>query len=187
MALTASEVRVAGTGGVFLAPVGSTMPTNPTSALASDFVGYGYTTDDGLTITRSIEREGVSAWQATSPVRYVITGQELSISASLLQSNKDTFKLWLNSGDFAVIGVSAAWKAEIPVSPTTQQFAMVIEWSDGAIKNRLIAAKVELTETGDLTVSKQGMSLPVTLSVIPPDSGSVLATFLTNDTAFTPA
>lgn len=189
MALTASEVRVAGTGSLSLAPLGTTLPVNPSGALDEAFKDYGYTTEDGVTLTRSIEREGIPAWQAISPVRYVITGQELTIQANLVQSNADTFKLWLNSGDFAQIGVAQAWKAEIPVSPSRQQFAMVLEWSDAAsVKvNRLAAAVAELVETGDVTLQRGVLSLPITLSVLPPDTGSVLATFLSNDTAFDPA
>jgi hypothetical protein len=187
MTLTSSEVRVAGTGELFLAPLGTTRPLNPGTALDAAFIPYGYTTDDGVALARATERSGINAWQAKSPVRWVITGTSLTIRCSLLQSNKDSFKLWLGSGDFTQIGAAMAWKADIPVDPTSQQFAAVMEWKDGSITNRLSLEKVELTETGDITLTKTGYNLPVTLTAVPADAATVLATFLSNDPASDPS
>lgn len=186
MTLTSSEVRVAGTGELSLGPVGTALPADPSVALNAAFDGYGYTTEDGVTLSRSVSRDPIPAWQSVSPVRYVITGQELKIQLTMLQSNKETLKLWLNSGDFAAIGATTNYKADVPVSPTGQQFAGVLHWEDGAIKTRLLVSKLEVTEVGDIGIARKAQQLPVTLTSIAPDSGNVLATLMTSDPAFAP-
>ena len=45
------EIRVAKNGEVYFAPVGTTLPTNPTSTPASGFVGTGFLTEDGVAVT----------------------------------------------------------------------------------------------------------------------------------------
>lgn len=185
MTLVSGQVRVAGTGELFLAPVGTALPTAASTALNVAFEGYGYTTEDGVTLSKSVEREGIPAWQSTTPVRYLITSQELTVACTFLQSNEDILKLWLGSGDFATDGgTPAGQRADVPVDPVGQQFAMCVEWQDASITSRLVVPKVEVTETGDVTLARQATAFPVTFGAIAPDSGTVLATWLTTDSAF---
>lgn len=185
MTLKSSEVRVAGTGELWLAPVGTALPTAASTALNAAFKGYGYTSEDGVSLSKSVDREGVPAWQSTTPVRYIITGQELTIACTFLQSNENILKLWLASGDFATDGgTPAGYRADVSVDPVGQQFALCIEWEDDAITSRLVVPKVEVTETGDVTLAREATSFPVTFGAIAPDTGTVLATWLTSDPAF---
>jgi hypothetical protein len=185
MALLSGQVRVAGTGELKLAPVGTALPTAASTALNAAFKGYGYTTDDGVTLSKSVEREGISAWQSTTPVRYLITGQEFTVECTFLQSNKDILKLWLGSGDFATDGgTPAGYRADVSVNPVGQQFAMVLEWTDGTITSRLVIPKVEVSETGDVDLAAKATAFPVTFGALAPDTGTVLATWLTSDPAF---
>ena len=187
MTLKSSEVRVAGTGELYLAPVGTTLPTAASAALDAPFKGYGYTTEDGVTLSKSVDREGIPAWQSSTPVRYLITGQELTIETTFLQSNEDILKLWLGSGDFATDGGTgpAGYRADLSVDPVGQQFAMVLEWRDGTIVSRLQVPKVEVTEVGDVSLARNSATaFPVTFGALAPDTGTTLATWLTTDPAF---
>lgn len=189
MTKKSSEVRVAGTGELFLAPVGSTLPTSAGAALDAAFKGYGYTTEDGVSLSKSDEREGIPAWQSLTPVRFIYTGRELTVGCEFLQSNKDILKLWLGSGDYAADGnaTDPGFRADIPIDPQDQQFALVLEWKDGDIVSRLVVPQVELTETGDVTLARQATSFPVTFSAVAPDTGDALASHLTTDPAFGPS
>lgn len=185
MTLASSQVRVAGTGELYLAPVGTILPTAASIALEAAFKGYGYTTEDGVSLSKSVDREGVPAWQSSTPVRYLITGQELTIETTFLQSNEDILKLWLGSGDFATDGgTPAGYRADVPIDPVGQQHALVLEWKDGTITSRLVVPKVEVTEVGDVSLARSATAFPVTFGALAPDSGTVLATWLTDDPAF---
>lgn len=190
MPLLSSEVRVAGTGELFLAPVGTAFPADTTAAPGAAFKGFGYTTEDGVVLSKSVDREGVAAWQSPTPVRYIVTGVEFTVQATLLQSNAETVKMWLGSADFtgaaAVPPALPELSAEMPIDPVTQEFAMILEWKDGLIVSRLLVPKCELTETGDITLAREATSYPVTFGAIAPDSGTALAIWLTNDPAFAP-
>lgn len=187
MALTSGQVRVAGTGELFLAPVGTALPTAASTALNVTFKGYGLTTEDGVTLSKSVDREGVNAWQSSTPVRYLVTGTEFTVACEFLQSNKDVLQLWLGSGAFATdAGTPEGYRADVSLDPTLQQFAAVVEWKDGLLVSRLCLPKVEISETGDVDLSRSATSFPITFSALTPDSGTVLATWLTTDPAFGP-
>jgi hypothetical protein len=190
MTLASSQVRVAGTGELSLAAVGSTVPTAASAALDPGFRGYGYTTEDGVTLSKSVDREGIPAWQSTTPVRYLITGQELTIACTFLQSNEDILKLWLGSGDFGPDGAAgdlAGYRADVSIDPVGQQYALVLTWKDADITSRLVVPKVEVTETGDVTLARAATGFPVTFGALAPDDGDTLATWLTTDPAFAAA
>lgn len=184
MALSSSEVRVAGTGELFLAPVGTAAPTNTATPLVAAYIGYGYTTEDGVTLSKSIDREGIMAWQSLTPVRYLLTSQEFTVGLEFLQSNEKTLKLWLGSGDFGPAATSE-FKADVPIDPVVSSWALVLEWADGpAIKYRLFIPKVEISETGDVAIARSATAFAVTFAAVAPDSGTILATLLTSDAAF---
>lgn len=185
MTLKSSEVRVAGAGELSLAPVGTALPTDASTALPTAWKGYGYTTSDGVTLSKAVNRDPVQAWQSIAPVRYVTTSQELTIAMNLLQSDDLVLKLWLGGSDFA--GTSPAFAATLPTSPVDLFFAMCMEWSDGALVTRLAADKITISQVGDVVITRAATFYPVTLSVLPPDTGSVLAHWLTNDAAYDPA
>lgn len=188
MTLTSGEIQVAGTGELFLAAVGSTLPTSPTASLDAAFTGYGYTTEDGITLGRSVTRDPVMAWQSVIPVRYLTTEQALTIQTTLLQGNNLTAKLWAQGGDFAQIGATQAWKSDIPTTPSALQFAVVVQWVDNATgwQSRLVIPKAEVTEHGDVQLNRTATGLQITLAAMAPDSGTTYATWMTNNTAFDP-
>ena len=63
MAISADEVRVAGTGHVYVAPKGTALPTTVEAALPADWTDLGYVTTDGVSFTFSRETEDLDAWQ----------------------------------------------------------------------------------------------------------------------------
>jgi len=193
MALTASQVRVPGTGELFTAVVGTTAPTDVTTALPAAWTGLGYTQEDGATIGRSLDREPIPAWQSVTPLAYIYNGAELTVAAAMLQSNNDVAALWFGGGDFAESAPSSGvFKSDMPTIPEGVEKALVLEWTDtrGAtdVISRLYIPRAELRDTGDVQLSRTGpTAFQMTWAALAPDTGSVLATWLTNDAAFNPA
>ena len=193
MALTASQVRVPGTGELFVADVGSTAPTDVSTALNASFVGLGYTQEDGATISRSLDREPIPAWQSVTPLGFIYNGGELTVAAAMLQSNNEVATLWFGGGDFAETSTgSGEYKADMPTVPEGVQRAVVLEWTDTRgttdIKSRLYIPRAEVSDTGDVQISRTGpTAFQITFSALAPSSGSVLATWFTDDANFAPA
>ena len=76
--VTVGKPRVG--GAVYIAPIGTTLPTNATDDLSSVFKCLGYISDDGLEVEDERETEEINAWGG-------------DIVAILNKSYKTTFKL----------------------------------------------------------------------------------------------
>lgn len=189
MTLVASQVRVAGTGELYTAAVGTAAPADAEVALAPAYKGLGYTQEDGATLGRSLDREPITPWQSVTPIRYIYNGANLTIAAAMLQSNREIATLWFGGGDFAETSVgSGQYKADMPVVPEGIERAVLLEWKDDDVVNRLYIPRAELSETGDVQVTRTApQAFQMTWAALAPDSGDVLATWLTNDPNFAPA
>lgn len=140
MALTATEVVVAGTGHIWLAPVGSTLPEegdDPTEALDAAFAELGYTSEDGVTLTGSPEIAAFNAWQSTTAIRRSRKLQVLKVAAELLQWNPDTLAAAFGGG--SVTGNTYTFPA---AGDALAEWAAVIDWQDGERNSRLVIPRM---------------------------------------------
>lgn len=185
MALVAGQVRVAGTGEVYVAPVGTMPPADSTEALSATWKGLGYNTDDGLTITRSMEVEDILAWQTLTPVRRVPTSQEFTVGATFLQSNPDVVSLFHGTTAFSEpdgVGNPGEFKATASIAPEIVERAVVVEFKDGSVSYRIHVPKAQITADGDQEINRSNAAgYPMTFSALAPDTGSDLYEILTND------
>ncbi len=188
MALVANQVRVPGTGELYTAAVGTAAPADAEVALGTTYKGLGYTTEDGATLGRSLDREPITPWQSVTPIRYIYNGVDLTIAAAMLQSSREVATMWFGGGDFAETALgSGQWKADMPTIPEGVERAVLLEFTDGDITSRLYIPRAELRETGDVSITRTGpMAFQMTWAALAPNSGTVLATWLTNDPAFAP-
>jgi hypothetical protein len=188
MTLSAGQIRVPGTGELFVNSAGSAAPIDVETAMAAGWKGLGYTQSEGVTLGRSMDREPVEAWQSVTPLRYIYNAANLTISAAMLQSNGTVAGLWWGGGDFAETSTgSGVYKSDMPTIPTGVERAVVLEFTDGDKVARVWVPRMDLSETGDVTLNRQGATaFQLTFTAMAPESGSVIATWLTNDASFAP-
>ncbi len=84
-----SQVRVAGTGQIWKAALGTVLPTDSTTPWDAAFVNLGYLTD-GFTLAQALKTLDIPAWQTTEPVRTLNLSLVRNIAFEMLQSNKNT-------------------------------------------------------------------------------------------------
>jgi hypothetical protein len=149
MALDATQVRSGLTGNLYQAPVGTTMPTDTSTALAAAWIELGYVSEDGLTITPSTEVEDIGAWQSLYPVRSVVTGRSLVTSFSLIQRNTVNLELAFGGGVVAVASLTSTYSP--PTSATVYERAYVFQVNDGTIVDRWLLYRGFPTISGDIT------------------------------------
>ena len=94
--MNAAEVTVgsaAATGAIWVAPKGTTLPADATTALPSTFTLLGFTSDAGVQISESKSSESVRAWEARTEVYTVTTEYTENVSFTPIQCNEDVAKL----------------------------------------------------------------------------------------------
>jgi hypothetical protein len=161
VALTAEEVFIAGSGHVYVADVGTTAPTDTTTAWAGGWAELGFTTDDGVTITPGKEITDIPAWQSRYPVRRIVTAETFEAEFSLLQWNEDTLGLALQGG---------SWVGDVftpAAAGSVDERALGIEAIDGDKIARIIIPRGMVTATGGIQMIKTGANpIPITFSAL---------------------
>lgn len=141
-------------GAIFRAPLGSTLPTDATTALDKAFVCLGYCGEDGLSNSNTPESDSIKAWGGETVLTYQ-SAKEDSFTFVLIEAlNPDVLK--------AVYGdenVTGTLETGITVKANNQEqlaAAWVIEqvMRDGAHK-RIVIPSAAVTEVGDITYSDE--------------------------------
>ena len=160
--VTAGKPKVG--GHIFRAPVGTTLPTDATTALDAAFIDMGYASEDGLTNSNSPESTVINAWGGTP----VLTIQE---------SKEDTFQLVFISAENVevqkmVYGTSNVTGTDVASGLTVkanakelEEYAYVVETiARGNIAHRIVIPSAKPTEIGEIVYSDtEALGYDVTL------------------------
>lgn len=181
----ASEIVVAANGQVYVAPVGTTLPTTPTGTLNTAFVGLGYCTDDGVSLKVSQEISEINSWQSRQAVRRDLQAQEIQASFGLQQWNEDTVPLAFGGGAITALG-GGGYRYDFPEEGDgLDEYAMVIDAVDGSIHQRFVFARGNAVEAVETNFKRgEAAILPITFKALEPTTGGGAAYLLTDSTAF---
>jgi hypothetical protein len=168
MPLNASEIRVAGTGRVLVAPAHTAPPANFTDDWAAPWADLGYTSADGVKFTKKDKLDPIDTWQTVAAIRYVYSDRDLSVKFALLQVNADTLKFFFGGGAASSSGTALTY--EIAASPQVEERALGIEFRDGpAITHRFVVPRGVVTETDETAFTRTtAVKLGVTFSALTP-------------------
>ncbi|MBR2591893.1 MAG: phage tail protein, partial [Oscillospiraceae bacterium] len=148
--VTAAKPKVG--GAIFVAPIGTTLPTDATTALDVAFQELGYASEDGLTNNNTPESDVIKAWGGDT-VLTLMTSRDDTFSLTLIEAlSVDVLKLIY--GDTNVTGTLATG---ITVKATGQDLtdhSFVIETvlKNGALK-RIVIPQAKVSEVGEITYS----------------------------------
>lgn len=186
MALDSSQVRVAGSGSVYLAPLGSTVPTDTSTAWAVAWKELGYIST-GVTYTPSQSTTDVNTWQAVEPVRLIVASVTREFTFTLQQTNATNFSLALG-GAVVTAGTSPAYTWTLSDPSVIKEYAFGFEWVDGATKSRWIVERGALTTLTPITFSRTAeVAYNISVRALVPASGNKAVYGVGLDTAINPA
>ena len=169
--VTAGKPKVG--GHIFRAPVGTTLPTDATTALDNAFIDMGYASEDGLTNSNSPESTVIKAWGGT-PVLTIQESKEDTfaltfISAENLEVQKMVYGNTNVTGTNFSTGVSVTANAK-----ELEEAAYVIETiARGNIAHRIVIPSAKPTEIGEIVYSDtDALGYDVTLGCTADEAGN---------------
>src|SRR5262245_21213562 len=163
----AQNVVVAGTGAVYVAPDGTTLPADLAAPPAA-WTDVGYVSEDGVTFTFSREQEEVYAWQVSTPVRVLVTIEPISIAYELEQFDRVTVSLAFRGGTFS--GTAAPFTYTPPDPGTSDVRALLVDAIDGDYTFRFGFPRVQIGEDVETQLLRSdAVRLPLTFNVLAAD------------------
>lgn len=170
LAVTVGKPKIG--GAVFRAPIGTTLPTDATTALDAAFVGLGYVSDDGVTNGNDMTIENINAWGGDN-VLNVLTEKKDTWQMVLIEA-MNTEVLKTAYGDTNVSGTLATGIA-VTVNNTPQEaHAYVIDmiYNNNAV-HRVVLPSATVTEMGEIKYADgEAVGYDVTLSCTPDAAGN---------------
>jgi hypothetical protein len=163
MTLTADNVEVGVTGGVYVADVGTSLPNDTTDVLNAAFDDVGYISDDGVVESQGSDTTDIKAWQNGDIVRKVQTKHELTYKFTMIETSETT------QGVF--YGNYSAGAVEITGEQLDHK-SWIIHVIDGDDKIRIVIPDGQITERGDVSYKNDdAISYPVTITCFPDGDG----------------
>lgn len=170
-----ANVRVAGDGGAYTAPSGTTIPTDVGTSLDPGFDEVGYITEDGVTLSTSEDITDLKAWQDSAVVRKLQTSHDVTFAFTMMEINPTSLAAYFGD-DYQGAGVIAVSGAQAPRGP------WVLEFIDGDAEIRVVIPDGQVTERGDMTFSAaDSINLPITITCFPDVTGKKFYVYLDDE------
>ncbi|MER7485276.1 phage tail protein [Streptomyces sp. NPDC126497] len=196
----ASEIRIAGTGRLYVADVDTDLPAFGTGEAETDWAEWkdlGYTTSDGVTFGKKDKLEPIDAWQAVSPVHFVYSDRELTLKFSLLQFNEDTLPFFMGGGTVKpVAGSTDVFTYDLADYAQADPRALALEFNDikadgsadgvnTAVTYRIYIPRGQVTASDDIKLGRKAAAqLGITFTAMSSGDDQPLAKFLMQDGSY---
>jgi hypothetical protein len=159
------------TGAVYVAPTGTTLPTNATSALDAAFKSMGYISEDGLVNSVNTDTEEVHAWGGD----LVLKGQTHfgeTFTVNLLETNADALAVYYGSANVTVSGSNITVTQSSATLPNVVVvFELVL--TGGRVKRIVVPNAQIVDRSGDITYTDgDAIVYPAVFQAYPDGSGN---------------
>ena len=159
-------------GAVYRAPLGTTLPTDASTALATAFKDMGFVSEDGVSNSNSPDSEKVKAWGGQT-VLVVVNEKPDSFKLKFLESlNTNVLETVYGSANVTA-DTQAGTINVVANAATLGEFVYVIEMRMGTAMKRIVIPNGSLSEVGDIVYKdNEPVGYEVTLECLPDSSGN---------------
>lgn len=185
MANTATNVSVGKpnvSGAVYRAPIGTTLPTDATTALDAAFVSLGYVSEDGLSNNNELSVEATKAWGGNIVLRS-LTEMNDEFSLTLIETkNVDVLKAVYGDDNVTVDASGDVTVSVIAEDPeeAVWVFELVLR---GGIARRIVIPDGAITSRDEITYNdSDAVGYGITISAYPDANSSTHKEYLEGST-----
>lgn len=153
-------------GALFVAPAGSTLPTNATSPLDAAFKNLGYVSDEGLVNNIEADVEDVFAWGGDNVLSDQTTFMEM-FTFNLIETNTEVAKLYYGEGNVTTVGNATTIRVN---SKTLPEIVFVAElvMTGGRVKRIVVERGRIADRSAEITyVDGEPVAYPINLKAFP--------------------
>lgn len=155
-------------GGIFVAPLGTALPTNESTALSNAYTSVGYLTDAGLVRGRKVDSETKRAWGG-DPLVVLDKGKTRTAKFGFAEYLNAQVQKLVHGEDnvtetaaTSTVGRKLVIKDKDVVLP---HYVWVVQLFHGSAVGRIIFPDAQLTEFDDITYKDDDIAAyPVTLT-----------------------
>ncbi|MET9816873.1 hypothetical protein [Streptomyces sp. NPDC006355] len=186
----ADKIRFAPDGMIYLAPVGGglVLPTDVGDGVTAPagFKALGYVSENGVTMTPSIQTTPLPAWQSAAPVLYNVDSAAFQLQATLLEASKLVTETFFGAEWQEVVEDVAGtptptgeYRLNLSSLPELKEFAIVVDWKHKTHLWRTVVSRSMVAERGAITLQRtQSQQFELTIDAMDSDGslGYVLTT-----------
>lgn len=164
-------------GAVFIAPIGSTAPTDATTALDEAFECLGYISEDGVVVTEERDSETIPAWGGDT-VATVQTSYTETFAFTPIEVNPVVAAAEYGDGNVEVTAGKMTVKHNSEELP--EKILVIETVPNSKTVDRFVVPRAKLTEKGDLTMAdSEPMGRECTFTALPDGSGNTAYEYMT--------
>lgn len=187
----ADNIRFAPSGMLYLAPAGGSLvlPTEvgDGETAPAGYKALGYVSEEGVTLTPTIQTTPLNAWQSAAPVLYNVDSAAFQISATLLEASKLVTETFFGTTWEEVMEdvggtptPTGTYKLDLSSLPELKEFSLVVDWNYKGKLWRVVIARSMVSERGAITLQRtQSKSFQLTIDAM--DLNGSLGSVYTNE------
>lgn len=164
--MDSANVQVAVSGDVYVAPLGTALPTTTDAVLNAAFEPLGYLDETGITEAQARTINSIKAFQNAAVVRKITSEHDATYSFVALETNPVVLEMYY--GNYTDLGTNARVAVDGADLP---QLAIVIDIYDGEDTIRHVLGAAQVTEQGNTSYgSSDAIKRPMTITAYPSDA-----------------